>query len=271
MRASSDHAPLLLETNGGEVGLRKPFRFELFWLKDPGCAEVVNRCWVTDARGSPAFRLCQCIKNMKKGLRAWNKNHFGCIQENIALLRKNLEWVQTQEASTEYCQLEHNLILALNEELQKEEELWRSKSRVTWLTTKDLNTKYFHTSTIIRRRRNAIEFLKMADGVWLSSREEIGDYITRYFQDLYRSTNPQIHEDLKGLISPILSEEENELLCRIPSAEQIKATISSMGSYKAPGSDGMTAVSSRNFGLRWGLMLLIWSSDSFNLDFFSVN
>lgn len=42
---------------------------------------------------------------------------------------------------------------------------------------KDLNQKDFDLSTIIRRRRNSIEFLKTTDGVWLNSREDIGNNI----------------------------------------------------------------------------------------------
>lgn len=103
--------------------------------------------------------------------------------------------------------MERHLIVALNEELQNKEELWRLKSRVTWLTTRDLNTRYFHTSTIIRRRRNAIDFLKIEEGTWISSREDIGNYMSNYFQNMFQSRNPEIPDDLEGLITPIITEE----------------------------------------------------------------
>lgn len=48
----------------------------------------------------------------------------------------------------------------LDELLKKEEPLWRKKSRVTWLTIIDLNTKFFHASTSIRKRKNKIGCLK---------------------------------------------------------------------------------------------------------------
>jgi hypothetical protein len=56
-----------------------------------------------------------------------------------------------------------------------EEVLWRNKSREQWLTCKDLNTKFFHLSTLIKRRRNAIDFLKLPTGAWISDRQTIGD------------------------------------------------------------------------------------------------
>jgi hypothetical protein len=55
---------------------------------------------------------------------------------------------------------EANLKIIMDELLIQEEVLWKSKSREIWLTCTDLNTKFFHSSTIIRRRANAINFLK---------------------------------------------------------------------------------------------------------------
>jgi hypothetical protein len=41
----------------------------------------------------------------------------------------------------------------LDDYLFQEESLWKTKSRELWLTATDLNTIFFHTSTLIRRRR----------------------------------------------------------------------------------------------------------------------
>lgn len=66
-----------------------------------------------------------------------------------------------------------------------EEDLWHQKSRSTWLTTRDLNTKFFHLSTIIWRRRNSIESLKSAAGSWIHGRDEVGSYIVYHFQAVF--------------------------------------------------------------------------------------
>lgn len=44
------------------------------------------------------------------------------------------------------------------------------------------------------------------------------------------------------IIQQAISDVDNEVLCRIPSAEEIKGTIDQIGSLKAPGSDGMSAI-----------------------------
>jgi hypothetical protein len=66
--------------------------------------------------------------------------------------------------------IQEELVLqkALDDLYLQEEILWKSKSQETWLTCKDLNTKFFHLSTLIKRRWNAIDFLKLSFGDWTS-------------------------------------------------------------------------------------------------------
>lgn len=119
VRSASDHSPLFLDTVGGVPPLKKPFRFESFWLKDASCEVVVNDFWNVVSVGSPAFHLCMRNKNTKQGLREWNKTHFGCPQENIAWIRRSLELAQSKPMSDSICRVEKQLIVALNEELRK--------------------------------------------------------------------------------------------------------------------------------------------------------
>jgi hypothetical protein len=53
-----------------------------------------------------------------------------------------------------------SLKTSLDDFLLKEEILWKSKSGELWLSCFDLNTKFFHTFTIIKRRSNVVNFLK---------------------------------------------------------------------------------------------------------------
>ena len=48
--------------------------------------------------------------------------------------------------------------------LFKEEALWAQKSRCQWLSQGDKSTRYFHLSTLARRRRNTILALKDDEG-----------------------------------------------------------------------------------------------------------
>jgi hypothetical protein len=110
------------------------------------------------------------------------------------------------------------------------------------LTCKDLNTKYFHTSTLIRRRANAINFLKSNAGDWFSSRADIGGIFSDHFQNLFSSSNPFIEEEMLDLFSPVISDDDNLSLCSIPTEQEVYQALASLGSSKALGPDGFTAL-----------------------------
>lgn len=130
----------------------------------------------------------------------------------------------------------------LNDLLLQEEILWKNKSKETWLTCKDLNTRFFHTSTLIKRRRNAIDQLKLSSGIWVSDRHAIGYCFTYHFHNLFATSNPIITDDLLSLFDYSIFEEENINLCSIPSEHEICNALSSLGSTKAPGPDGFVAL-----------------------------
>lgn len=49
------------------------------------------------------------------------------------------------------------------------------KSHMDWLRYEDQNTKFFHTSTLARRRRNKIEMLQDESGTWVEDCEALMD------------------------------------------------------------------------------------------------
>jgi hypothetical protein len=130
----------------------------------------------------------------------------------------------------------------LNDLLLKEESLWRSKSKETWLQCRDLNTKYFHSSTLIRRRSNAVNFLKTSNGAWVSDRAEIGGTFVQHFSSMFSSPTSPIDEAMLNLFDPVISAEDNIFLCATPTDEEVVQALSSLGSTKAPGLDGFTAL-----------------------------
>ena len=59
---------------------------------------------------------------------------------------------------------------------------------------------------------------------------------------VYLDTIPQFPDNFDNLISPVITDEDNMLLCAIPSADEIKQTLFSLGSDKSSGPDGMSAL-----------------------------
>ncbi|KAG7556773.1 Reverse transcriptase domain [Arabidopsis suecica] len=127
--------------------------------------------------------------------------------------------------------------------LEQEEVLWFQKSREKWISLGDRNTSYFHTSTIIKRRRNRIEALKNEEGQWVSDKQQLEQLAINYYQRLYSM------EDVDAIVEKLpingfvrLTHEEETGLNKSFTAQEVEASIRSMGKYKAPGPDGFQPV-----------------------------
>jgi hypothetical protein len=238
----SNHNPILLDTSSLDLTLRRPFRFEEFWTFDSSCNSIISQAWVKHFQGSSAFILLKKLKATKSALKFWNSHHFGNIQKKIASFLRQLDFLQQSSPSTVTYEQEGFLQKYLDDLLLQEELLWRNKSREVWLTCKYLNTRFFHTSTIIKKRRNAIDFLKLPIGIWTSERQIVGNCFTTHFKELFSSSTSLLDEDLLSLFDNCISTEANDSLCAIPSEQEIFFVLTSMGSTKASSPDGFTAL-----------------------------
>ncbi|CAA7048083.1 unnamed protein product [Microthlaspi erraticum] len=145
---SSDHTPLYVQLEPGVRGdpKRRPFRFEAAWLKHPGFGDLVKSKWDGEVDTPRALEK-------RAVLRRWNRDVFGDIQKRKERLSLEIEAVQNLLDITQTDTLlerEEGLLKDLDVLLEQEETLWYQKSREKWIALGDRNTKYYHTSTIIR-------------------------------------------------------------------------------------------------------------------------
>lgn len=135
----------------------------------------------------------------------------------------------------------------LLEELKWEEKLWKIKSRVSWLKTPDLNTKFFRISTIVCHRRNYIDALKDPNGIGLQTRDQIGNLFSWHFRTLFTSQRPIFPSGLEGYIPSIISDQDNQSLCVILDADEVWDVVKNLGPTKALGPDGFSPVIFQKF------------------------
>lgn len=81
--------------------------------------------------------------------------------------------------------LQTELLEELDTLLKFEEDLYKTKSIIQWLNEGDANTRFFHASTLNRRKRNRINFLKDEVGHTYEDPKTIQDHILTYFSSLY--------------------------------------------------------------------------------------
>ncbi|PKI46345.1 hypothetical protein CRG98_033240 [Punica granatum] len=239
---SSDHNPLLLNTSREQYRKPKLFKFEEMWIRDPSCSSVVKMAWQEPHFGSPMFILKCKIQSTRKALRRWNRNTFGHVQSQINQLSEDLNSLQQAAPTIGNLALASTIEEKLQELLQREELLWRQKSRNTWLTCTDLNTKFYHLSTVIQRKQNAIEFLKLPNNSWSSDIPTIAASFIAHFSNLFSTTQPTYQNDFHSLFPSTIPHNEALSLCTIPDDLEIQRAVFAIGALRSPGPDGLPAI-----------------------------
>lgn len=158
---------------------------------------------------------------------------------DIREIQKDLERNPTDDLlqREEVLQKEFDIVL------KQEEVLWYQKSREKWVVFGDRNTNYYHTSTIVRRKRNIIDMLKDDDGRWIDQSEELEKLAITYYKRLYSTDDISLDtEKLPREGFTDFTREENEILNKPFSAVDVETSVRSMSKFKAPGPDGFQPV-----------------------------
>ena len=66
--------------------------------------------------------------------------------------------------------------------------LWYKKSREKWVKFGNINTKFFHTQYLIRRRRNKVIYL-FIDDIWCDDDHVLKREVVLYFKKLFQETS----------------------------------------------------------------------------------
>ncbi|XP_020206760.1 uncharacterized protein LOC109791822 [Cajanus cajan] len=149
----SNHCPIMLKLGGmmNSRNHRRPFRFEAAWLTHPELPKVVYNGW------NEQSEWANKMSSLQKCLANWNRTTFGNIFFKKQRLLRRLNGISTKlshERNDFLEELSKKLWSEYEHVLIQEELLWFQKSRYKWLELGDRNTKYFHGSTLIRRRKN---------------------------------------------------------------------------------------------------------------------
>ena len=160
---------------------------------------------------------------------------------------RNITEIQKKPPSDSNGRLEEALQVELSEWLARIEVLWKQKSRELWLKEGDRSTKFFHLSTIIRRRRNHIDAIKFEDGQWITSPNQIRKLFFNTFKNLFSEEEVTFPSHLENLMPKSITEEDNVILKRIPSLEEIKEALFQMQDLKALGPDGFPVLFYKEF------------------------
>lgn len=96
----------------------------------------------------------------------------------------------------------------------------------------DKKSKFFHLSTIKRRRSNKIHHLKNGDGEWISNENMIMLEMFDYYSNMYRIEGSYDLDDTLTNMSRMVTEEKNQYLTRDVIDEEVRNRILSFGARR---------------------------------------
>ena len=140
-------------------------------------------------------------------------------------------------------ELERSLRSELVEISELEADFWSMKACISWVVEGDKNTAFFHTSTLMRRRRNHIVSMKDRMGNWLNNEQDIAIFIRRGFLELFTTSyhSSSLEEWHPPFWQCELKSEDIEKLIILVNDSEIFSALKSLKPYKAPGPDGLHA------------------------------
>ncbi|XP_071927455.1 uncharacterized protein [Coffea arabica] len=242
-RHPSDHAPLKISFADQSDNKPRPFRFLNIWTTKPELLEVIRQAWNQDVVGSPLRVLCSKLLATRRAIQVWNKQHFGNIFDAVRsteLAVQRAEQVVDQNASEEFHVQLSKAQAELRHALSIEEQFWSQKARIKWLAKGDRNSRYFHAVVKQRRAQGRIHRIKNSNGIWVETNAEIVSEAITYFSDIFTTPTLQSSTDLLHLIPPMISENDNDKLEKLPSIEEVYRVVRSMDGDSAAGPDGFS-------------------------------
>lgn len=106
----------------------------------------------------------------------------------------------------------------------------------------DRNTRYFHTKTMIRRKRNHIHGLHLPSGEWCTDEMTLQVEAQIFFKNLFCADSNTNSVPFVVQQVPQLSTEMAFKLTQPVTIEEVEEALSAMHPYKSPGPDGFRGV-----------------------------
>ena len=156
--SASDHNPLVLHFFPRQRRQRhkKLFRFESMWIKDARCEHVVSEAWREGLCMAFGHPILSCMEECRSRLERWNQTEYGHVGKKISQLQKRLESLELLPSSPKVIQELRETRVNLNCWLDREDAMWKQRSRLSWFRNGDHNTQFFHAKASARFQKNLI-------------------------------------------------------------------------------------------------------------------
>ena len=150
----------------------------------------MEEAWDESLYGGSGDVLNRCLESFHARLEVWNDVEFGNVWKTMVELQKKLEWLELQPSTLDMIRSLRNPRIELNCWMDKEDDMWRQRSRISWLQSGDRNTRFFHEKASARYKQNLIEGLMDENGRWLEGDEHVEKLMLQFYEMLFTSSDP---------------------------------------------------------------------------------
>ena len=167
------------------------------------------------------------LKALKGLVKSWSKENFGLMDYKISNLENVIHDLQKIGEERSLDVLEMARLCAAQNHLQswllRRERIWRQKAHTYGFSMKDHNTKFFHTSTVFKTKKNEIVQLKI-DGRTVHGVSNLKNEIWCYFVE--RFTQDHILAlDFDMGNHPKITDDQVRFLESRPSLNEVKNAV----------------------------------------------
>ncbi|KAL9687568.1 hypothetical protein QQ045_031973 [Rhodiola kirilowii] len=225
-RLCFDHRPLLISMSP-ITPRRSQFKFLGAWLEHTGFHNLVSNTWAGQAHQEPLCNFGLKLKKMHSILKTWNSEIFGDINNQV---KAKTLLVDRLESQLQHC-WDDDLYDSMKE----------AKSEL---------------SDLLLFQFSVLEEQFKLQWAYDDDTQVIGQAAVSHLQALFGASSTHATIEGEDLVHLILSDPENEALCKPLDKEEIKQVVFSMNPKASPGPDRFTGTQIPNILVATNIILL---------------
>jgi hypothetical protein len=226
----SDHAAILLSTDGPIRRIKHSFKFENWWIKEQDFQDRAKSAWLSTTNKPFSSRT----NHLAGTLKIWCRKKKP-LQREINNLEEKIKHIQMQPLSNRDHNLEASLVTRYEQTMTKLTDSYMQRAKKKWIKDGDRNTSFFHHAIVKRRRRNTIVSVKDENNVMQFMPDKISNTFVNYFRSIFSSTNANTGRPFLGT-QPL--QDCEDYTYTIPDNQEILDTLKEMKRNASLGPDG---------------------------------